>query len=193
MSDVLNKAEGADVLLIDGEQKFVAAEYSYDKMTINGVNIKEYKIIYPSVSALGEKKLAASLQSYITEKTGYTLVCESDKSQSSEHEINIGQTNRITQAMLTQRESGADGENYYAKLLHCQQFEKKVPIYLPDGGYIEQLGYETVRNSINPPWQSSIRPLSQKAFDYILNAAGIQNVPQKAESIDILKEMLRGA
>lgn len=86
-----------------------------------------------------------------------------------------------------------DGQNYYAKLLHCQQFEKKVPIYLPDGGYIEQLGYETVRNSINPPWQSSIRPLSQKAFDYILNAAGIQNVPQKAESIDALKEKLRGA
>lgn len=86
-----------------------------------------------------------------------------------------------------------DGENYYAKLLNCQQFEKKVPIYLPDGGYIEQLGYETVRNSINPPWQSSIRPLSQKAFDYILNAAGIQNVPPKAESIDVLKEKLRNA
>lgn len=86
-----------------------------------------------------------------------------------------------------------DGENYYAKLLNCQQFEKKVPIYLPDGGYIEQLGYETVRNSINPPWQSSIRPLSQKAFDYILNAAGIQNVPPKAESIDMLTEKLRNA
>lgn len=86
-----------------------------------------------------------------------------------------------------------DGENYYVKLLNCQQFEKKVPIYLPDGGYIEQLGYETVRNSINPPWQSSIRPLSQKAFDYILNAAGIQNVPPKAESIDMLKEKLRNA
>lgn len=86
-----------------------------------------------------------------------------------------------------------DGENYYAKLLNCQQFEKKVPIYLPDGGYIEQLGYETVRNSINPPWQSSIRPLSQKAFDYILNAAGIQKVPPKAESIDMLTEKLRNA
>lgn len=86
-----------------------------------------------------------------------------------------------------------DGENYYAKLLNCQQFEKNVPIYLPDGGYIEQLGYDTVRNSINPPWQSSIRPISQKAFDYILNAAGIQHVPPKAESIDVLKEKLREA
>lgn len=27
----------------------------------------------------------------------------------------------------------ADGENYYAKLVDCQRFEKKVPIYLPDG------------------------------------------------------------
>lgn len=61
-----------------------------------------------------------------------------------------------------------DGENYYAKLLDCQQFERKVPIYLPDGGYIEQLGFETVRKSLNPPWQSSIRPLSQEAYDYIL-------------------------
>ena len=45
----------------------------------------------------------------------------------------------------------SDGENYYAKLIDCQQFEKKVPIYLPDGGYIEQLGYETVRKSLNRP------------------------------------------
>lgn len=86
-----------------------------------------------------------------------------------------------------------DGENYYAKLQYCQQFEKKVPIYLPDGGYIEQLGYETVRNSVNPPWQSSVRPLSQKAFDYILNAAGIQQAPPKADSVEVLKEKLKVA
>ena len=86
-----------------------------------------------------------------------------------------------------------DGENYYAKLLDCQQFEKKVPIYLPDGGYIEQLGYESVRKSINPPWQSSVRPLSQEAFDYILNAAGVQTVPTSivAASVDELKEQLK--
>lgn len=86
-----------------------------------------------------------------------------------------------------------DGENYYAKLLDCQQFGKKVPIYLPDGGYIEQLGYDSVRKSVNPPWQSSIRPLSQEAFDYILNAAGIQGalVTTSADSVDELKEQLK--
>ena len=86
-----------------------------------------------------------------------------------------------------------DGENYYAKLLDCQKFEKKVPIYLPDGGYIEQLGYDTVRNSSTPPWQSSVRPLSQEAFDYILKAAGIQLAPTEtsAVSVDEMKENLK--
>jgi hypothetical protein len=27
-----------------------------------------------------------------------------------------------------------DGENYYAQLIDCQRFDKKVAIYLPDGG-----------------------------------------------------------
>ena len=89
----------------------------------------------------------------------------------------------------------ADGENYYAKLVDCQRFGKKVPIYLPDGGYIEQLGYESVRKSINPPWQSSIRPLSQEAYDYILNAANIQVTPETANSnsVDELKAKLKVA
>jgi len=87
----------------------------------------------------------------------------------------------------------ADGENYYAKLVDCQRFEKKIPIYLPGGGYIEQLGFETVRKSINPPWQSSIRPLSQKAYDYILNAAGVQSAQKVADndSVDVLKDKLK--
>lgn len=89
----------------------------------------------------------------------------------------------------------SDGENYYAKLLDCRQFEKKVPIYLPDGGYVEQLGYETVRKSILPPWQSSVRPLSQEAYDYILNSAGIQTAPDAAdtEAIDQLNDKLKTA
>lgn len=59
--------------------------------------------------------------------------------------------------------------NYYVELLNVIRFEKKVPIYLPDGGYVEKMGYETVRKSINPPWQSSIRPLSKAAYEYMLS------------------------
>lgn len=65
-----------------------------------------------------------------------------------------------------------DEDNYYAELINVVKFEKKVPIYMPDEGYIEQLGYESVRKSINPPWQSSIRPLSEEAFRYILDHSG---------------------
>ena len=69
-----------------------------------------------------------------------------------------------------------DKDNYYAELLNVVRFEKKVPIYLPDGGYVEQLGYETVRKSINPPWQSSVRPLSEQAYSYILQHSGSQEM-----------------
>ena len=86
-----------------------------------------------------------------------------------------------------------DGENYYAELIECKRFEKNIPIYLPDGGYIEQLGYESVRKSINPPWQSSVRPISRQAFDYILNATGIQCDLEQKVSMEELQMKLKEA
>ena len=62
-----------------------------------------------------------------------------------------------------------EDNDYYAVLTNCKKFDNNVSIYLADGGYIEQLDYQTVRKSINPPWQSSIRPLSEKAFRHILS------------------------
>lgn len=70
-------------------------------------------------------------------------------------------------------------DNYYAELIEARPFKKKVSIYLKDGGYVEQLGYETVRRSKNPPWQSSIRPLSEEAYNYILKLSGIiESIPE---------------
>ena len=34
------------------------------------------------------------------------------------------------------------------------------------GKFIEQEEYDFLRENITPPWQNSIRPLSQQAFDY---------------------------
>ena len=65
-----------------------------------------------------------------------------------------------------------DGENYYAELLKCRKFENKVPIYLSESKYVESLGYEKVRKNATPPWQSSIRPLSDGAYNYIISHAG---------------------
>lgn len=84
-----------------------------------------------------------------------------------------------------------DNDNYYAVLDNCKRFDKVVPIYHPEGGYIEQLGYETVRKSKLPPWQSSIRPLSQEAFQYILASSGSMDYKEYAKAIDSLKTVLK--
>lgn len=87
-----------------------------------------------------------------------------------------------------------DGESYYAELHDCNAFEKELPIYLENGeGYIEQLGYETVRRSPTPPWQSSIRPLSEEAYQHIISNAGTMFPIADALDIDVLKANLKNA
>lgn len=85
------------------------------------------------------------------------------------------------------------GGDCYAELLDCKQFGNHVPIYLPEGGYIEQKGYTSIRNSLNPPWQSSVRPLSHDAYLYITYNAGILKPIFTNCDIDILKSQLKKA
>lgn len=71
-------------------------------------------------------------------------------------------------------EPDATGESYYAAILEGRRFSKGVPIYLPDeDGFVESLGYKEVRNKPSPSWQNSIRKISDRAFNKILNLAGI--------------------
>lgn len=60
---------------------------------------------------------------------------------------------------------------YYAELLDCKQFTRKVPIYC-EKTYYEKLDYQEVRIHENPPWQSSIRPISKRAYSEIMKVAG---------------------
>lgn len=85
----------------------------------------------------------------------------------------------------------SDNQSYYATLVNVRKFTDTVPIYLPGGKYVEQLGYETIRKSPVPPWQSSVRPLSQQAYEYILSAAGIHEEPKNKDTVDSLKEQLK--
>lgn len=105
-----------------------------------------------------------------------------DKSQ--RYYFGVGRVGKISEI---------DDNNFYADLLECQRFQVNMPIYLPDGGYIEQMDYDTVRKSINPPWQSSVRPLSQKAFSYILKSSGSTFGVSDSASLDELKENLKRA
>ena len=86
-----------------------------------------------------------------------------------------------------------DNESYYAELHSCSSFEKEVPIYLGDDGYIEQLGYDAIRKSPNPPWQSSIRPLSEKAYLHIVSNAGNMQKISDSLQVDALKAELKSA
>ncbi len=84
---------------------------------------------------------------------------------------------------ITHDESG----NFYAQLVSTVKFKNRVPIYLPNGEYVEQLGNTSNRKS--PPWQSSIRPLSEEAYKYILQAAGCEGTIE--EYNEQLKKMIR--
>lgn len=79
-----------------------------------------------------------------------------------------------------------DGASFDADLIDSRRFAAPVPIYNPDGGFLESLGFATVRKSENPPWQNSIRPLSEEAMEAILAAADIDaaslNVASEIES-----------
>jgi len=79
--------------------------------------------------------------------------------------------------------------DYYAELVDCNRFNAIVPIY-KEGGYIEQLDYETIRKSPTPPWQSSIRPLSEGAYKLILlKANGLIPAVESHLQIDLENEL----
>lgn len=117
-------------------------------------------------------------------KTGDVFVYYQGNRYNKSHRYYFG-TGRVGDIVTT------DGENYYAKLFDCKRFENIVPIYLSEQKYIEELGYETVRNKPLPPWQSSIRPISDQAVQYILNAAGSKNQVIPENSIEELNLKLQ--
>lgn len=68
----------------------------------------------------------------------------------------------------------SDGINFFANIVEGHRFGKKVPIYQPDEtGFIESIGYEQIRSTQNPSWQSSIRKISDRAYSVILNLAEV--------------------
>jgi len=89
------------------------------------------------------------------------------------------------------------GEYFYAEIFEGHPFKHKVPIYHPDGGFYESIDFADVRNKPNPSWQNSIRKISDRAFNAILQSADMNidvgNQSSQLESnnnpIDTLKEL----
>lgn len=86
-----------------------------------------------------------------------------------------------------------DGENYYASIVNGKQFSNKVPIYSGPNTYYESSSYKEIRKSEQPPWQSSIRPLSSEAYRLILGLAGnlISVGPEISDSLNAMELQLK--
>lgn len=74
--------------------------------------------------------------------------------------------------------------HYFAQLLDARPFPQRVPLRRADGIAYESLGFQEVRRSEEPPWQSAVRPLSEEAFQAIVRAGGL-NPNDLGEMLDL--------
>ena len=106
-NEVLSSNE--KVILRESDDKIVKGSYEYDTLMLNGTNINKYQIVYPSKSNADENTYASLLKDWITEKTGYIIdVVVDNKSEKSDFEINLGNTNRVTDDMLAAKNAAGD-------------------------------------------------------------------------------------
>ncbi len=99
--EVLDKANG--VLLKSGDKNVGGGSYEYANLTVNGVDISKYKIVFPFTGIKGESDAAKYIQAWISEKTGYVLPIVSDEEAAGEYEIVIGESTRVSDGMRAER------------------------------------------------------------------------------------------
>jgi len=66
-----------------------------------------------------------------------------------------------------------DEEHYYAEIVNGKSFDIRVPIYHDEEKYYELIENDGIPKKLAPAWQWSIRQISEKAYEAILEAAGI--------------------
>ena len=108
--NILEKAKTSDVLMTADDNKMFPASYRYGTILLNGVSINQYQIVYPKESKMGENEIAASLRDWIKYQTGYYINCESDDTDATAYEIQIGDTSRVSADMRAAKT--ADDEAY---------------------------------------------------------------------------------
>ena len=104
-NDILFGRKNESVLLTSESHKIINGEYTYSELLINGRNAKDYTVVYPDNSKLGEKAVAQALASDIALTSGLVLEVVSDKTAASDRpEILIGNVNRLTDAHVSARD-----------------------------------------------------------------------------------------
>lgn len=99
--------------------------------------------------------------------TGDLFIYHQGDSRNNKHRFyfGMGVIGRITAA--------DDGEHYYAEIVDGKSFAIRVPIYHVDEKYYELIENDGIPKKKSPAWQRSIRQISEKAYEAILEAAGI--------------------
>ena len=93
MVDVIVGHSSSDVFYQSDWTKIEKKSYAVEQLSINGVSVKEYTIVYAKSAALFEMEMASRLQSVIVQHTGYSLQIRSDSEvQSAEKTFLIGKT-----------------------------------------------------------------------------------------------------
>ncbi len=110
--EVLKNADS--VIMLADTRKVVNGDYTYDTLTVNGTNIKDFIIVYPKADTKGEKNIAQKLCETLVEKTGFVIECVADNAVSDKKEIIIGQAETVDAALVSERAaSGFGDQNSY--------------------------------------------------------------------------------
>ena len=113
-NDILKNAGKADLIMTKDMQKTVRETYTYSDLTLNGASLSEYTIVYSRSNTKTEKMVAASLAEKIKNISGIILPVTDDRShEPTGREIQIGDTNRISDAMISER-NGSEYSNEHS-------------------------------------------------------------------------------
>lgn len=107
--DVIVGNTNKDVFYSSEWTKIEKKSYTVDELKINGVDIKDYKIVYPVKANLFEKKMAESLQDNILRTMGYTVPVVTDAAASTaQAALIIGRT-KLSERMSLATLSASEG------------------------------------------------------------------------------------
>ncbi len=82
--------------------------YMFKDISINGVDIKDYKIVYPKTADRITYFTAVALSDYINSNLGFALEVIDDSKEESEYEILVGLTNRTVSQEASKISLGED-------------------------------------------------------------------------------------
>ena len=94
--DFVSVDSGSAILSWSGDYSKLYTNYKFDSITIGGVELSKYRIVYPSDTEFEYWLLrnARELQDSIGRRSGYVLPICSDSETESSYEILLGKTNR---------------------------------------------------------------------------------------------------